>query len=532
MAVFFRAARIPYASICLLLMLLILASGAAGANESPGLRFNLQPVQETVSDSRLKNALSYLEKTAQELIDKKAVPGLSLAVVYKDKLVLARGYGVRVNGNPEKVDADTVFQLASVSKPLAATVISSLVAEGKISWDSKITELDPDFEMYDPWVTRELTIRDLFAHRSGLPDHAGDLLEDMGYGRDEVLRRLRYQKPHSSMRSAYAYTNFGLTEAAVAAAKSCDKDWESLSDEKLYKPLGMNSSSSRYSDFMARENKALGHVLLDSKWVHKTQRQPDAQSPAGGASSSANDMAQWLRLQLAGGRLGGKQVISAAALSTAHQPHMFLRLSPINQLPLFYGLGFNVSYDAEGRLRLGHSGAFSLGASTTLTLLPGEELGICVLTNAAPSGVPEGLANAFVDMALYGKTSQDWFALYKQIIASEFEMENKYNTAPASARPASGNASYIGRYQNELFGPLEVSKKDGNLFMSLGPKPKRFALKHFDADTFVYTAEEEELSGASALKFNLDAGGKAVSVLIENLDYEGQGLFKRESDRH
>ena len=126
---------------------------------------------------------------------------------------------MREVGKSEPVNPDTVFQLASVSKPIGATVVAALVADEKISWDSKISDLDPTFAMYDPWVTREITIRDMYAHRSGLPEHAGDLLEDLGYDRAQVLYRLRFQKPESSFRTNYAYTNFGLTEAAVAAAK-------------------------------------------------------------------------------------------------------------------------------------------------------------------------------------------------------------------------------------------------------------------------------------------------------------------------
>ena len=156
------------------------------------------------------------------------------------------------------VNADTVFQLASVSKPIGSTVIAELVGEGKITWDSKLSALDPTFEMFDPWVTREITVRDMYAHRSGLPDHAGDLLEDLRFTRTEILFRLRYQRPDSSFRSHYAYTNFGMTEGAVAAVKPYRLEWEEACAEKLYKPLGMNSTSSRYADFIARQTKRSG----------------------------------------------------------------------------------------------------------------------------------------------------------------------------------------------------------------------------------------------------------------------------------
>ena len=131
-------------------------------------------------------------------------------------------------------------------------VVAELVGEGEISWDSKISDLDPEFAMYDPWVTREVTIRDFYAHRSGLPANAGDALEMLGFNREQILHRLRYQKPDSSFRSRWAYTDFGVTEAAVASAKAYNLAWEDASEQKLFKPLGMNSTSSRYADFSAR----------------------------------------------------------------------------------------------------------------------------------------------------------------------------------------------------------------------------------------------------------------------------------------
>jgi CubicO group peptidase (beta-lactamase class C family) len=171
--------------------------------------------------------------------------------------VYAKGFGVRDTSAKNPVDADTVFQLASLSKPIGSTVVAELVGEGKITWDSKLSVLDPTFAMFDPWVTREITIRDMYAHRSGLPEHAGDLLEDLGFTRTEILHRLRYQHPSSSFRSHYAYTNFGMTEGAIAAANAYNVEWENAAEEKLYRPLGMSSTSSRYADFMARRNKAL-----------------------------------------------------------------------------------------------------------------------------------------------------------------------------------------------------------------------------------------------------------------------------------
>src|SRR5438477_2337176 len=213
-----------------------------------------------VTSGQVTHAIQELEQLAQKQIQENALPGLAIAVVFQDKVVYAKGFGVRDTSARAPIDADTVFQLASLSKPIGSTVVAELVGEGKITWDSKLSLLDPTFAMFDPWVTREITIRDMYAHRSGLPEHAGDLLEDLGLTAAEILHRLRYQHPSSSFRSHYAYTNFGMTEGGIAAAKAYGLEWEQAAEEKLFKPLGMSSTSSRYADFVASRNKALGHV--------------------------------------------------------------------------------------------------------------------------------------------------------------------------------------------------------------------------------------------------------------------------------
>jgi len=209
---------------------------------------------------KVKGALAELEKFADQTLKKTGVPGMAIAVVFQDEVVYLKGFGVRQTGKEEPVDADTVFQLASVSKPIATTVLAALVGEGVIHWDDRVIDHDGGFRLYDPWVTREVTFRDLLCHRSGLPAHAGDLLEDLGYGRAEVLHRLRYLKPGSSFRSRNDYTNFAFTEAGIAGARAAGKTWEELSADKLYRPLGMTSTSSRFADYAAAKNRALLRV--------------------------------------------------------------------------------------------------------------------------------------------------------------------------------------------------------------------------------------------------------------------------------
>ena len=482
-----------------------------------------------VTAEQVKSAVQALDKLAQEQIDANAVPGLSIAVVFEDEVVYAKGFGVRDTSTAGPVDADTVFQLASLSKPISSTIVAALVGDGKITWDSKISDLDPAFEMYDPWVTREITIRDFFCHRSGLPDHAGDLLEELGFAREEILYRLRYQPPDSSFRAGYAYTNFGLTEGAVAAARAYGLEWEDAAEQKLYRPLGMTSTSSRHDDFVARQNKALGHVLIDGKWVQKYQRDPDTEAPAGGVSSSANDLAKWLRLQLAGGKFDGNPVVAEAPLAETHLAHIMINPTSPSGLPGFYGLGWNVNYTG-GRLQLSHSGAFSLGAGTNVNMLPSEQLGIIALTNGAPVGVAEGVTATFLDTARYGKPTRDWFKIYRQAFAEMTAAgeETDFSQPPASPLPPQDDAAYVGTYHNDYFGEIAIVEQDfGGLAIVQGPQHMTFAMKHYDRDSFSYVTEGESAVGTAGITFTLGPDRKATAVVVENLEINGQGWFRR-----
>lgn len=484
-----------------------------------------------VTPEKLKSALAQLEKLAEDKLETTGVPGMAIVVVHDDRIVYAKGFGVREVGKADRVDANTVFQLASVSKPITSTILAILVALGIIDWDDPVTDLDPDFRLHDPLASRAVTLRDLLCHRSGLGDHEGDLLEDLGYDRAAVLHRLRFAKPASSFRSKYAYTNFGITEAAVAAARPTRKSWEDLADELLYQPLGMKSTSSRFRDYAEAKNRAVLHVPVDGKWVAKYVRQPDAQSPGGGVSSTANDLGQWLRLQLANGKHDGKQLIKTSALSETHRPQIVSSppKDPSKDRATFYGLCWNVNYDEQGRVRLGHSGAFGMGAATVVSLLPSENLGIAILTNGEPRGLPEALAATFQDLALHGKAQRDYFtpyeAAFRKIMAPSPVTTMDTSKPPKQALPPLELSAYAGTYQNDYYGPLEVAVESNNLVLRLGPNKTPYPARHWSRDTFTYQPTGESAAGASAVTFTIDASQRADNVRVQNLDGNGQGTF-------
>lgn len=504
--------------------LLLCLTVAAAAAENTARESETPP-------KNVQAAVAQLEKLANESLQRSGVPGIAIAVVHRDQVVFEQGFGVREAGQPEQIDADTVFQVASMSKPIASTVLASLVGEGRIDWDDRVIDHDPEFRMFDPFVTRELRLRDLLCHRSGLPDHAGDLLEDLGYDRQDILFRLRYLPPDSSFRTEFAYTNFGYSEAGFAAAKALGIAWEELAAKQLFEPLGMKSTSFRFADYAKASNRARLHVLVDGKWIAKNTRQPDAQAPAGGASSTLNDLARWLRLQVNEGKFDGRQVVAASALADTHTPQIVTSFSPEQGRVASYGLGWIVSVERDGRAFYKHSGAFSLGMRTEAALLPSEELGIVVLSNAGSTGVPEGLVESFFDLVVYGELQRDWIEFANRMAAEdarqEFAHERDYSQPPKDPSPALAPSAYSGKYANDFFGTIELAESAGELVLRMGPKLVAFPLDHWDRDTFTYQPTGEMAGGRSGVCFSVASDGRADHVLIESLNVYGQGAFKR-----
>ena len=513
-------------------------SGApgSGAEQPPANPAGVPGVP--TNDVWVQSAIRKVDGLASSMQEQTNIPGMAVAVVQDGQIVFAKGYGVREVGKPETVDADTVFQLASVSKPIGATVIAQEVGKGTVSWDTPIVTHLPDFALADPYVTANVTVADMYAHRSGLPDHAADLLEDLGYDRSYVLSRLKYE-PLNPFREIYNYTNFGITTGAESVARATGLAWEDLSERDIYGPLGMTNTSSTFADFQANPNHAAGHVLVDGQYEAKYLRQPDAESPAGGVSSSVTDVATWLAMVLnEGAAADGTQLVDTTALNAALTPHMrAVDGSPTPQTivdrPGFYGYGFNVNSDATGRVRIGHSGAFGLGAGTTFLGIPDMGLGIVVLTNAAPIGAAEALTQEFADLAEFGSIQHDWRPLYAAAFAPGSAPAGSLagETPPANPVAASPNSAYVGTYQNDYVGPATVSEVGGALVLTLGPKGQQFPLTHWDGQVFtmVPTGENAPDGSISAVTFEGGDGGAAPAstMTIEFYNKEGLGVFRR-----
>ncbi|MES2415653.1 MAG: serine hydrolase [Pseudomonadota bacterium] len=495
---------------------------------------------QAIAQRQVDRAVSRLDGMAAELMRRSGIPGMAIAVVQGNRVLYVKGFGVRTAGSPQRMDADTVVQLASMSKSIGATVVAQQVGAAKIGWDTPVRKHLPGFTLGNAYVSENITIGDLYAHRSGLPDHAGDGLEELGYPQDHIMRGLQ-QLPLTPFRSSYAYTNYGMTAAAMAVAAAAGTDWASLSEQVLYRPLGMASTSSRFADYLSRPNRAPGHVKENGVFVVGPERgarpglqnwstgfNTDRQQPSGGVSSSARDMARWMSFVLAGGVGPNGQIVPAAALMPALTPKSITRdAAATGQRPNHYGYGFFIDTSEAGRTVLHHSGAFSWGASTNFSLMPAANLGIVVVTNAWPTGVAEGLVAQFNELVQFGAVKQDWFGLYASAIADAFKPQGELAgkarpPQPASARPLE---SYTGTWRNDYHGALQVRRNtQGTLELHIGATPQLvFALQHWDGDTFTFIPLNDSAPPGSVSK----ASFSSDKLTLEHYNQQGLGVFTR-----
>ncbi len=514
---------------------------ASNADSNAGSETNASALAETppqvppasIDRAAVDAAVGQLDGYVEDMMARTGAPGIAVAVVYQDEVLYSKGFGVRKVGEPDPVDTSTMFQLASVSKPVASSVVASLVGEGKLEWDEPIRRFEPGFAVSDPYVTENAGFTDLMSHRSGLPDHAGDLLEDLGYSYDEIIARLN-QVPLEPFRDNYDYTNYGFSAAGVAAAKSQGTTWAELSEEKIYEPLGMTNTTSSQQEWVDSPNHAFNHVPTEpgsTTWEAKYVSDPEGQAPAGGAASSVDDMAQWIRMELAGGEYDGTTVVEPEALQFTHQAHSLAHPAETpGARDTFYGIGFNVGTDSQGRVEVSHAGAFGLGASTDVVMLPSEQLGIVVLANTAPVGVSETIAAQFMDYAKNGELTVDW----APFIAGQFEKmvahgrsETDYENPPASTTPAREPSSYVGTYTSPFYGTAEVTAEGDELVLKLGKElQSSYPLTHYDGDTYWFEPVGENASGPTGAEFALTPGAP-TTLTVEYLDPLGLGTFTR-----
>ena len=419
------------------------------------------------------NPLQGLDAAVEQALQNWQMPGLALAIVKDDAVVLSKGYGVRELGQPTPVDERTVFAIGSVTKAFTAAALGMLVDEGKVGWDDPVTAHLPDFQLYDPYVTREITLRDLLTHRSGLP--RGDLIWiGSDFDRAEILRRVRYLPPRWSFRSHYGYQNILYLAAGQVVAAVTGKSWDEFVHERIFTPLGMTDSSTSVTALADAANVAAPHADVDGQLRPVPYRNIDCIAPAGAINANVADMTQWIRMLLAGGVYGGQRFLSADTMTELFTPQTVMGLKAPEvrayepQLRghthfVAYGLGWML-YDYRGRKIASHTGAID-GMRAALGLVPEERLGVAVLTNLNFENLAPALMFKVLD-AYLGVPPWDSLAEWlKEARAADERAEQKWaareQERARDTTPSLPLAQYAGAYEDAYCGRLTVTHEDG-----------------------------------------------------------------------
>ena len=454
-----------------------------------------------------------------QLFNKSRVPGMAVAVVKGDSVIYLRTFGVKNLTTREPVGPDTRFQLASISKTFSSASIASMVGRGELSWDDRVVSLSPGFRLSDPWVTDHVTIRDLLMHRTGLPAYAGDELQDIGYNRTEIISKLRLVPLMGDYRSSYAYSNIGITSAAEAAARKAGMSWENLVSDRVIVPIGMRNTSARFADFENAADRVDTYSMMNGTPVAVPLLNDDVNSPAGGVSSTINDMTRYARLQLNDGIIDGKQVIDAAALRETHRPQNIMRTT--NTSIVAYDLGWETVAE-KGRLRVEHGGDLTSGVSTYITLYPEEKMAIVVLTNGFPGGhvLKKAVISGWDDLYFTGAVQKDWYSEIEAGVAAAMKPGasaagplEQLPPAPAGAQPPRPTAAYLGSYSQDYYGTLRVEPDTGGLRLYAGHLTEPFFLVPYDGDTF------RDKGTGTAVNFTTGSGGTVTGVHVVAFDH-------------
>jgi CubicO group peptidase (beta-lactamase class C family) len=479
------------------------------------------------------------------------VPGIAIAIVENGQVTLAQGFGVRALGEPARVDADTIFPTGSTGKAFTVADLAILVDQGRIGWDDRVTERLPGFEMYDPWVTREITIRDLLVHRSGLGLGEGDLLfvPRTNLSRAESVRRLRYLKPATSFRYGFAYDNVLYMVAGQLIEAVTGETWEKFTAGHVLKPAGMLHSTSDEPERFATADRAYPHARMDGGLRGAgTQERLDERdelgrngAPAGGLTVSANDMARWLMIQLDHGELPGHsgRLFSEDAHRQMWKPMV---LQPVPELPeplkatqpMFntYALGWDVT-DYAGTRIVWHGGAV-FGFLTAVVLIPDKHVGFSIEINCEDGEIIRGLMYELLDHYL-GRPHVDWVARYRtlkqQRITEALAALKTAAAKPAAVGPSLPLAGYAGTYSDPWYGNIEIASKDGKLSIDFKSTPRMTGtLEHYQYDTFVARLDDRTIE-PPYVTFSLNADGKVDRVTmkpvspIADFSYDYQDLL-------
>jgi CubicO group peptidase (beta-lactamase class C family) len=496
-----------------------------------------QPVVHVPDAQKLQQILKDFEVYAEQGRKDWQVPGMAIAIVADDKVIYAKGFGVKRVGGTDPVDPHTVFPIGSASKAFTSALVAMMADEGKLKWSDPVLQHDPDFQMYDPWVTREFQIQDLMAQHSGMPPYANDWLGMAGFPSTYIAAQMKYVKPSYSFREGFSYVNNLFIAAADVIEKKTGKSWSENVHDRIFEPLGMTESSTNMEAFRAAKNATSLHKMQDGKVVAREKDDTllnwtDNLAPAGAINSTVLDMMRWAQLQMTG-NLNGKQLITAGNIDFLHRPQTVLPKPPdtVNS-----PLSNSVSSYCEGWVRtesrpypmIWHNGD-SMFMHAAIGIAPGGKLGIVVLTNLGGIELPESLMFKFYDM-YFGNLDFDWSGAnlktaHEALKAAVAAVGNRAKTAA----PPMNNAAYLGVFHNQAYGDFTIAEKNGSLHVTAGKTPIILTLTPWDRDTFLINWPSfDAFPGESGfLRFVIDRNGQASAFVGDQFADVDGGRFTR-----
>lgn len=482
----------------------------------------------TVGAQGIATAVPDLDSWVERTLETFEVPGAAVAIVRDGQVVLARGYGVRRIGEADPVDERTRFGIASNTKAFTATALGLLVEEGALEWDGRVIDYLPWFRMWDPWVTREITVRDLLVHRSGLGLGQGDLLywPESDVTREEIVRAVRFLRPATSFRSAYAYDNILYHVAALVIEETSGLTWEEFVRTRIIEPLGMRDTRVTRSSTLEEGNVATTHARVDGEVRVVKPLAATATNAAGGINSTAADMAKWMVVQLDSGRVAGAEPIfgprTTSELWTGVTPMPVpARSGPLGPIqPRFqsYGLGFVVR-DYRGHKLITHTGGLP-GYVSRVAMVPDLRLGVAVLTNQEEGAAFEAITARVLDHYL-GAEPVDWIGAWAEVLARRDSVREARDRSAAAARDTASRPSlppdgYAGTYRDAWYGEVVISERYGSLEIQFGRTPSLLGdLEHWQYDTFLVRWRDRELRADAFITFRLATDGTVEAARMK-----------------
>lgn len=468
--------------------------------------------------------LKKLDEYFRKMVEDWEVPSMAVGLVKDGQLIFNKAYGTKEAGKEASPNGQTLYAIASNSKAFTSAIIAMLVQEGHLRWDDKVQDHLPYFEIYDPYLSKQVTVRDLLCHRVGLGTFSGDVIwYQSDFSSEEIIRRIKHLPQAYPFRSGYGYSNLMYITAGELIRKITGKSYSENVQERIFDPLGMTRSIIGPARLHEMGNFATPHHLRENRtsepieWVDWTEI-----AATGGIISCVEDMAKWMIFNLNHGIWNGDTLLTRSSrniLWTPHNNYMVDHTSKndLNTHLSGYGLGWNLR-DYDGHFFAGHTGGFD-GMLTAVSLIPDQKVGVVILTNGMQS--PYMAANYYALDALLGRPEKDWSSdmleRVKQRAGGDARITNRINKRKTGTRPSLDLSAYTGTYHSKIHGYINITLSDDRLRMEFDHAPAFSAnLDHWHYDVFKINWDKPSAwFSFGTVKFNMDNNLK-----ITGLDFD------------